>query len=57
LRRLKRQVKTGATKMNEESEDMTESRPVGFDRPVDVDDPKRPGVRLSELRRGPMGVL
>ncbi len=40
--------------MNEEREDMTESGPVGFDRPVEVDDPKRPGVRLSELRRGPM---
>ena len=40
--------------MNEQIEDVTEFRPAGFERPAVADDPNVPGVRLSELRRGPL---
>ena len=42
--------------MNEPEEDLSVSVPEGFAQPViPQDDPLRPGVKLSELRRGPMG--
>jgi hypothetical protein len=44
--------------MSEQIEDLTESRPAGFGRlESEVEDPQRPGVRLSELRRGPRREL
>ena len=36
---------------------MTESRPAGFEQAPETEDPGRPGVKLSELRRGPRRLV